>query len=327
MKIIDSNAPKQGNVVPLVFGEGKACNRLVVTNSFFIMHRRPGHQFSNVARCAPLSKVWAVLVLLLLLLGALLGSEVPEAEAAFLKGVSARAQGDLTLAITRFQRATDLDSTMTKAHLELGAIAEMICRSQTNVDHGITDIATKAYRRVLELDPQNRTVSKGLAFVLYSTGQREESEIYYRESATRSGLDPESVCGYAAAVGHLAWIDTTRSKEAAGVQDDASFINSNSCGDVRSRNVRRIEDAIDLSIKAHKIQPNLVDLIGFLSFLYGDRARIQCGNEQAFRADRQAAKKWSRRAVALTKRKASSPNSFPGPVVLPRCPPAPPPLP
>jgi hypothetical protein len=59
--------------------------------------------------------------------------------------------------------------------------------------------------------------------------------------------------------------------------------------------------------------------MGFLSWLYDERAEVQCGDRRGYKTDKKIARDWDARRQRLWKKGLSDILSF-------RCPPAPPPM-
>jgi tetratricopeptide (TPR) repeat protein len=246
------------------------------------------------------------------------GSQVDVAEAEFTAGMLANGKGDPDLALQHLQRAVDLNPEMTKAHFAIGAIVDVWC----GMNEERCRLAISAYRKVLDLDPSYPDGLKNIGWAIYAAQRPnvDEAEIYYRKALAADPKDPELICAVAAIDAQGSWHDLAIAKADLKLPMRKLLIPSSSCHEVRERNLARVEEGIALLMGALQIRKDSTELLGFLSWLYMDRAEIQCDNRQAYMADENAARKWDRLRKEVWKRKADT-----GP--FQKCPPAPPPMP
>jgi tetratricopeptide (TPR) repeat protein len=226
-------------------------------------------------------------------------SQVGTADAEFTAGTIAIENGDSDLALTHLQRAVVLDPTMIKAHFAIGTVADIWCG--TNTDR--CEIAIEGYKRALELDSSYKDASKHLAYALFMVNRLVESETHYRRALSLHGDDPEALCAVAAMDARRTWRDVVFAKLEQKLTPEGALIDSPSCDEVRDKDLGSIDEGIQLLTKALQIKADSTDVMGFLSWLHAERAEIQCGDQRAYRGEKDAAREWDRRRKEILERK------------------------
>ena len=231
--------------------------------------------------------------------------------------MSANEKGDIDAALQHLQRAVAINPKMTKAHFAIGTIADLWC----GMDGDRCGLAIQEYKKTLELEPSNEEALRNLAYSIYRVEGpgKDEAESYYRKALGLGTNDPEVLCSVAAIDAQRSWVDVGLAKIALKLPTGKALIDSPSCHEVRDRNLVRVEEGIALLTRALQIRSNSTDLSGFMSWLYTDRAELQCHNRPAYKADRNAARKWDRMRKEIWKRKADNYGFV-------KCPPPPPPM-
>jgi tetratricopeptide (TPR) repeat protein len=206
---------------------------------------------------------------------------------------------------------------MTKAHFAIGTIADLWC----GMDGDQCGLAIQEYKKALDLEPSNEEALRNLAYSIYRVEgpDKSEAETYYRKALALDTNDPEVFCGVAAIDAQRSWQDVGLAKTELQLPGGKTLIDSPSCNQVRDRNLARVEEGIALLTRGLQIRSNSTDLLGFLSWLYSDRAELQCHNRPAYKADKNAARRWDRLRKEISKRKADNSPFL-------KCPPPPPPM-
>ena len=253
-------------------------------------------------------------VLLICIANSVAISQTLSADEEFALGMSANSKGEADAALIHLQRAIVLDPGMTRAHFALGATFDLWCG--TNSDR--CALAIQEYKKTLELDAFHKDALKGLAYALYSVNLLDESEDYYRKVLALDSNDPAALCGVVAITSQRSWRDVAVTKSKYQMSKGERFQDTNSCHEMRGRNLARVEEGIGLITKAFQVRNNSADLTGYLSYLYTIRSEIQCGNAQEYKKDKVAAKKWDHMGEKIRKKNGGS-------YFLQKCPAAPPP--
>jgi tetratricopeptide (TPR) repeat protein len=227
-----------------------------------------------------------------------------------------RDKGDHDGALRHLQRAIALDPKMTNAHFKLAAVSDEMCNPNSQ-SRDVCQLAIREYETVLRLDSSHEAARKNLAYLLFQLHRLDESEHQYRTALALHAEDAEVLC----AVGALDFLrtfqDVAAKKGELNLSANEPLIHAPACNEVRSRNIARIEEGIALLSKSLQIDSHNLDAMGHLSSLYTERADIQCGDPQAYRADMNTARRWDRQRSQTQKAKTH---------FFQKCPPGPPPM-
>ena len=264
---------------------------------------------------APIRSVHSKIVVLCLCLRSVAAQPDARTSAAaeLALGVRANEKGSTEEALCHFQRAVSIDPGFIDAYLAIGTTADFWCGQ----GGPLCALARQAYQKVLELDGTHPEASKNLAWALYANGQLDESESYYRKALAQRGNDPDLLCAVAAIDADRVWRDLGLIKSHLH-HPKRPLIDSPSCPAVRARDLSRIEEGITL-VKRVLEKGDYSEPMGFLSWLYDERAEVQCGDRRGYKTDKKIARDWDARRQRLWKKGLSDILSF-------RCPPAPPPM-
>lgn len=202
------------------------------------------------------------------------------------------AKGNASVALEYLKRATALDPKMTKAYFAIGSIAGSWC----GVDDGdpLCEAAIDGYQKVVALEPSREDAWKRLAYASYLVNRIDQAESDYRRALSLDANDPEVLGGLAALDMQGAYRDVASAKVEHKVVTERELIDSPFCGQVRGRNLARINEGIEFAAKAREVKNGNLDLLAILGALYSTRAQIQCADLKSFKDDMDASKRWNR---------------------------------
>jgi tetratricopeptide (TPR) repeat protein len=227
-------------------------------------------------------------------------------------GVQAFREAKFDDAVRHFKNATTSQPQHEVAHLYLAAAlaAEYIpgIEDPENVDTGKAAIV--AYQKVLEINPQSTSATKGEAIVLMQMRDLDDAKNLYHKAIDLDSSDPENYYS----IGVIDWTQayTPRMKvreKLALKPDEALPIDFPGCWELQDSNLSVIEDGMAMLAKAIELRPDYDDAMVYINLLYRERAEVRCFDAPGRSADLKAADHWVDVVMATKKRKAQATES------------------
>jgi tetratricopeptide (TPR) repeat protein len=227
-------------------------------------------------------------------------------------GVQAFREAKFDDAVRHFKNATTLQPQHEVAHLYLATAlaAEYIpgIDDPENVETGKAAIV--AYQKVLEINPQSASATKGAAIVHLQMKDLDDAKALYHKAIDLDASDPETYYS----IGVIDWTEayTPRMKmreKLALKPEQALPLDFPRCWELRDSNLPVIEDGMAMLAKAIELRPDYDDAMAYMNLLYRERAEIRCFDAQARSADLKAADHWVDVVMATKKRKAQPTES------------------
>jgi tetratricopeptide (TPR) repeat protein len=220
-----------------------------------------------------------------------------EAREALNQGVEAYKEAHFDDAIADFERAKELDPSLTNARLYLAtAYASQYvpgAPSEENLRHG--ERAVDEFKGILEKDPDNLSAIDGIGSVLYSMGSTpfdvekiKESKSYHEKHIEIRPQDPEPHYW----VGVIDWAIAYRAnrslREEYNVHADHPIRESDPLTPVLSDQFERdysaaVDEGISELKRASELKPDYDDAMAYLNLLYRQKADMEVS--QAARDD------------------------------------------
>src|SRR5882757_1476316 len=242
-----------------------------------------------------IAKVWMPAVASLSMLLATTGCSKLKARDQLNKGVQAYKNARYEEAIEHFQSAVNLDPSLTMTHMYLATAyaQQVVPNSDTPANKALADRAVAAYKDALQIDPNNVNAIKGVAAKAWQQKvlavDPKDPEAYYTigvidwNKARKNSLD------------FLAANGLTEKQAADGA------IPKKECPKLAATNGPLIDEALDSLHKAVDLRPSYEDAMAYINLAYRRKAEIECGNDDARKADIQQAQDWIQKALGARK--------------------------
>jgi tetratricopeptide (TPR) repeat protein len=226
--------------------------------------------------------------ILLLLLAPTLGCNRLKARDQLNKGVQAYKNARFEEAINHFQEAINLDPSLPTAKLYLAtAYAQQVVPNVTTPENlKNANSAIALYQEVLDKDPKDMGSLKGIA-ALYLNINKPDQAKQYQEKVL--AIDPNDAdANYT--VGYIDWKAAYNNaipvRNKLGQQDDGSPIKDKAaCAQLAAVNGPIIDEGVETLSKAIQSRPDYSDAMAILNLTYRRKAEIECGNDDARKAD------------------------------------------
>lgn len=148
------------------------------------------------------------------------------------------------------------------------------------------DCAIEQYQKVLEVDPGNTLSVKGLASIYFNMKKWDDAKKWNRKAIELDARDPENYYSIAVIDWTQSYVPRKEKRNAAGIADDKLPIKDKKlCAEVKEMNEQKVNEGIEMLDKAITLRKDYEDAMSYLNLLYRERADIQCGDEDARRAD------------------------------------------
>ena len=262
--------------------------------------------------------------LALLLVGAMLtlsGCDKLKARDQLNKGVEAFKATRYEQAIGHFQKATQLDPTlsMAKSYLATALTQNIVDGLDTPENLRTAQRAIDIFQEVLAKEPKDINSRKQIAGIYFKVKKFEDAKTYQKQVLELDPKDPEA----AYTVGVIDWtlahkntLDTLRS---AGVTDDGEGnvkAPKGAMASLKAKNAQLVAEGIQYLNIALANKSNYDDAMSYMNLLYRRKADVDFGNAAAVKADIQTAKDWSSKAMGARKANEEKKSKGPGGITM-----------
>ena len=234
------------------------------------------------------------------------GCQKLEARDQLNKGVTAYKSARYEDAINHFQKAVELDPTYPSAQLYLAtAYAQSVVpdlETPENLKHA--ELAIDGFRKVYDADNKDIGSIKGIAALYLNIGKYDDAKTWQLKAIA---VDPQDAEAYYT-VGYIDWRQAYRNavKELAAVNmTDAGDGNPKMpkpvCAKLQQENTPLVTEGLQYMQKALDVRPNYDDAMSYMNLLNRRKADLECGNDNARKADLQAAIDWNSKAMGTRK--------------------------
>jgi tetratricopeptide (TPR) repeat protein len=220
------------------------------------------------------------------------------------KGVEAFKTAHYDTAIGHFQQATDLDPSLPMARLYLATAyaQQVIPNLQSPENMKNANLAIQNFQVVLNDDSKNVNALKGIASLYFNTQQLDKAKDYQNKVLA---VDPtDASADYT--IGVIDWTVAYKTaipvRQSLGMQDNGAAIkDKKACAALAEKNGPIIQEGLDALNKAVQLRANYDDAMAYINLLYRRKADIECGNDDARKADIAQADEWVQKAMAARK--------------------------
>jgi len=203
------------------------------------------------------------------------------------QGVEAFKNAQFDRAVELFKEARELNPSLLNARLYLATTyaAQFIPGAPSEENTRMGNLATDAYREVLQIDPQNLSAIDGLASILYQRAGRPfdaelyaESKSYYQRHTELRPQDPQPYYSIGVIDWALSYRGNTKLRQAFNESVGGEGLHDiDPLPEVlRNEYVREfgatIEEGIQALSRALELQPNYDDAMTYLNLLYRRKA-------------------------------------------------------
>ena len=222
------------------------------------------------------------------------------------KGVQAYKSARYEDAINHFQKAVALDPTYAPAELYLAtAYAQSVVPdldTPENLKHA--QMAIDGFKKVYDRNPRDIGSIKGIAALYLNIGKFDDAKQWQLKAI---GVDPQDAEAYYT-VGYIDWRQAYRNAvqqlQTIGMTDAGDGnpkMSKEVCKKLQEMNTPLVTEGLQYMQKAVDIRPNYDDAMSYMNLLNRRKADLECGNENARKADVQAAVDWNSKAMGTRK--------------------------
>lgn len=236
------------------------------------------------------------------------------------KGVEAYKNARFEEAINHFQNAERLDPTLAMAPLYLAtAYAQQVvpdANTPENLKNG--QLAIDAYQKVLDKEPQDLNALKGVAAVYLDTGKLDQAKAWQNKVLAVDPNDP--VANYT--IGVIDWRQAYKNaiatRNSLNMQDNGDMIkDKNACQMLAQENTPLVTEGIQSLQRAISLRPAYDDAMSYLSLMYRRKADLDCGDDDARKADLAQFDQWASKTMETRKANEAKKNQqTPGGIVI-----------
>ncbi|MBZ5681246.1 MAG: hypothetical protein LAO24_14190 [Acidobacteriia bacterium] len=230
------------------------------------------------------------------------------------KGVESYKNSHFETAIDHFQKAVELDPSLTNARMYLATAYVSLYIPGVDSPDNISNAnqAIEQYQKVLNGKPsreQKVNSAKGIAYLDLNMKKFDEAKKYYRMASDVDPNDPEPYYS----VGVIDWTASyqPRMEERAklGLKPEENLNPKNKdqkviCDALKVKNMPVIQEGIDSLTKALQLRPDYDDAMAYLNLMHRERADVECDDLAAREEDLKTAAHWVDETLRVKKEKA-----------------------
>ncbi len=244
--------------------------------------------------------------LLALMLISVTGCNRLKARDQLTKGVQAFKNARYEEAVDHFQNAIELDPELRDGEaLSCDLLSyQVVPNLDTPENLAIAQKALDGFQAILAKDPNDLTALKQIASIYLNIKKLDEAKEYQKKVIA---LDPNDAEAYYT-VGVVDWMqaykNATTILAADGLTDDGNGNVKKSkaaCQKLQEANTALVAEGLQYLQKAVEINPNYDDAMQYLNLTYRRKADLECGDDNARKADLAKADEWSQKAMGARK--------------------------
>jgi tetratricopeptide (TPR) repeat protein len=244
--------------------------------------------------------------LLALMLGSVTGCNKLKSRDQLVKGVQSFKNARYEEAVNHFQNAINLDpdSADAKLYLATAYSYQVVPNLDTPENLAIAKKAMDGFQAVLEKNPNDIGALKQIASIYFNTKKLPEAKEYQKKVIA---LDPKAAESYYT-VGVVDWMQAYQNARtilaADGLTDDGNGNVKKSkgvCQKLQEQNTALVNEGLEYLNKAVEINPNYDDAMSYLNLTYRRKADLECGDDNARKADLAKADEWIQKSMGARK--------------------------
>ncbi|HUB00245.1 MAG TPA: tetratricopeptide repeat protein [Terracidiphilus sp.] len=244
------------------------------------------------------------------------GCQQLEARDQLNKGVDAYKSAHYEEAIGHFQKATELDPTlsMAKTYLATALAQDVIPGVDTPENLKIANQAVGIYQEVLDKNPTDVNSMKQIAGIYFNVNQFEKAKDWQKKVLAVDPKDPEA----AYTIGAIDWRQAHETLLAilqpAGLNDDGEGnvkAPKKLMDQVKDKTGALVDEGLHYLQQAEANRANYDDAMAYLNLMYRSKADVDYGDAAAVKADLAKAEDWRAKAMATRKLNEEQKNKGP----------------
>lgn len=243
---------------------------------------------------------------LLLVLASTVGCTKLKARDQLVKGVQAFKAGKYEEAVNHFQTSIALDPSYDTARLDLAAAYsyQVIPNDDSPANLKVAQKALDGFNTVLAKDPNDLVALRQVASIHRNIKQFDQAKADEMKVIQAAPNDAEA--NYT--IGVIDWTQAYKNATTilgqAGMTDDGNGNPKKSkdvCQKLAAANTNLVDEAMKYLNRAVEINNNYDDAMSYLNLNYRRKADLECGNDDARKADLAQADQWIQKATVARK--------------------------
>lgn len=234
------------------------------------------------------------------------GCQQLEARDQLNKGVDAYKSAHYEEAIGHFQRATELDPTLSMAKTYLAtALSQNIVPGETSPENLKTaDQAIAIYQQVLDKNPNDVNSIKHIAGIYYNINDFDKAKVWQKKVLALDPKDPEAAYTIGAIDWNQAHVNLLKLLQSAGLNDDGK-------GNVKApkklmdqyaqENKALVDEGMQYLQQALANRPTYDNAMAYLNLMYRTKADVDFGHADDVKTDLAQADQWVQKALSTRK--------------------------
>jgi tetratricopeptide (TPR) repeat protein len=230
------------------------------------------------------------------------------------KGVQAYKGARYEEAIGHFEQAVNDDPTLPMARAYLAtAYAVQVVPDLTTPDNLKTaNLAIQNFQKVLDERPDNVNAMKGIASIYFNIDKYDDAKQWQMKVLQADPQDAEAAYTIGSIDWRLAYRNAVQALKNVGMTDDGEGnvkMPKKACQDLVQQNTPLVNEGIEYLQKAVEIRPNYDDAMAYLQLTYRRKADLECGNDEARKADMALVDQWREKAMNTRKENEEKKNA------------------
>lgn len=222
------------------------------------------------------------------------------------KGVQAYKSARYEEAINHFEKAVNDDPTLPMARSYLAtAYAQQVVPDLTTPDNIKTaNLAIQNFQKVLAEKPGDVNSMKGIASIYFNIDDYDKAKEWQMKVLQADPQDAEAAYTIGSIDWRLAYRNAVKALKAVGMNDDGEGnpkMPKKTCQELIQENTPLVDEGLDYLHKAVQIRPNYDDAMAYMQLTYRRKADLDCGNDDARKADLALVDEWREKAMNTRK--------------------------
>jgi tetratricopeptide (TPR) repeat protein len=220
------------------------------------------------------------------------------------KGVQAFKSAHFDEAVTHFQNAIQLEPDFKNAKLYLAtAYASQVVpdvKTAENIKNAMN--AVNLFQEVLDKDPNDLTALKQIGSLYLMIDQPDKAKQYQQRVIAAKPDDAEAYY----TIGVIDWKDAYNNaipvRNTLGQQDDGSPLkDKKACAALAEKNGPIVDEGLADLHKAINNRKDYADAMAYINLMYRRKSELECGNDDARKADIAQADQWMQKGMDAKK--------------------------
>jgi tetratricopeptide (TPR) repeat protein len=213
------------------------------------------------------------------------------------KGVQAYKGARYEEAIGHFEQAVNDDPALPMAQAYLAtAYAQQVVPDLTTPENLKTaNLAIQSYQKVLAEKPGDINSIKGIASIYFNIDNYDKAKEWQEKVLQADPQDADAAYTIGSIDWRLAYRNAVQALRNVGMTDDGEGnvkMPKKACQDLVQQNTPLVNEGLEYLQKAVEIRPNYDDAMAYLQLTYRRKADLECGNDDARKADMALVDQW-----------------------------------